>query len=137
MKKLAFLLFAFLPGLALADCGLTFNMKVDGGGGHGYTSQVVYTGMTAQDVVDMNKAGLNVVSEASKVQDKKGPYTVTLDGKSVCDGVEAPVQGVMVQGVTVSGLAKINRSSMKELDRMMKDSEDKHGKGKKKMWGKD
>lgn len=89
------------------------------------------------DVLDNHAKGLKVIDEASKQQDKGGPYTIELGEFRACDGdvsVKVADGSILVKGVTLAGSNKISRMALKQADPVIKRYEDRAAKGDKVGW---
>ena len=87
-------------------------------------------GIPFADAVDNTRLGRKIIDEASKQQDKGGPYIATYSEMRSCDGGPAvKADGVFVQGVTLKGGNKIARVALKVGDEVTKRYEKRAEKG--------
>jgi hypothetical protein len=116
MKKLFALVALFAsPFVAAAQtCDVTYTLDVDAVVKSGSDPVNVATavmqiyGIPLADAEDNTRLGKKIINEASKQQDKGGPYVGTYSEMRSCNG-GAPVKadGIYVQGVTLAGSTKI------------------------------
>lgn len=85
-----------------------------------YDAGYVYSFMPAipmADVNDNHAKWLKVLDEASKQQDKGGPYEVELSEYRTCDGggtVKISDGSVVIKGMTLAGLTKVNDMGLQQ-----------------------
>jgi hypothetical protein len=87
-------------------------------------------GIPKADAEDNTRLGKKIINEASKQQDKGGPYIATYSEMRSCDGGPAiKADGVYVQGVTLKGSTVIDRVALKVADEITKRYEKRAAKG--------
>ena len=138
MTKL--LLFAALAGLALGVqaqvCDVTYTMDTDVVTAPGAepvnvgTSVGMVYGIPLADAEENTRLGKKIINEASKQQDKGGPYLATYTEMRSCDGGAAvKADGVFVKGVTLAGSNKIGRVGLAVADEVTKRYEKRANRG--------
>lgn len=139
MKKLiGIALLAISPVVFGQTCDQTFSMKVTYAGEPVGENKLVYHGLAKEDVADHSKKGKSVLNVASKNQDKGGKYAAEFLEEIACKGEPAKAAvPVVVEGVTIHGMAKILRAGMKVQDELIKKGEKAAKEGKKRAWGKE
>lgn len=98
-----------INGAAAQVCTVTYSSECETADGYdcGAGSGTV-PALPVADVTDNAAKFLCVINQASKEQERGGPYTITLDETRVCDGgTPYRAQGVQVQGLTLGGLTRI------------------------------
>ena len=87
-------------------------------------------GIPFADAVDNTRLGRKIIDEASKQQDKGGPYIATYSEMRSCDGGPAvKADGVFVQGVTLKGSNAIARVALKVGDEVTQRYEKRAARG--------
>ena len=87
-------------------------------------------GLPLADAEDNTRLGKKIINEASKQQDKGGPYIATYSEMRSCDGKPAvQADGVFVQGVTLKGANAISRVGLKVGEELTQRSEKRAAKG--------
>ena len=138
MKKL--LLVAALAGLSLGvqaqTCDVTYTTDTDVVLAPGADPMNVGTvvamayGIPLADADDNTRLGKKIINEASKQQDKGGPYVATYSEMRSCDGGAAvKADGIYVKGVTLAGSNKIARTALGVADEVTKRYEKRAAKG--------
>jgi len=129
-------LFAFTP-LAFAQyCDVVYTMDTDVVLTPGAEPLNVGTivgfayGLPLVDAEANTKLGKKIINEASKQQDKGGPYIATYSEMRSCDGKPAVrADGVFVQGVTLKGSNAIARVALKVGDEVTQRYEKRAARG--------
>ena len=87
-------------------------------------------GLPLADAEDNTKLGKKIIDEASKQQDKGGPYIATYSEMRSCNGGPATrADGVFVQGVTLKGGNAIARVALKVGDQVTQRYEKRAARG--------
>jgi len=115
MNKILVLALALFSTAAFAQfCDVIYTMDVDVVLAPGAEPMNVGTsvgfayGIPLADAEDNTRLGKKIINEASKQQDKGGPYIATYSEMRACDGKPAVrADGVFVKGVTLAGSVKI------------------------------
>ena len=150
MNKILVLALAMFSGAAFAQyCDVIYTMDVDvemtpGADPINISTIVSFAyGLPLADAEANTKLGKKIINEASKQQDKGGPYIATYSEMRACDGKPAVrADGVFVKGVTLAGSVKIadvglavgkeiNDRYKKRADKGDKFADDGHSHGKK------
>jgi hypothetical protein len=126
---------SLMASVAWAQCSQTVTVSVSENGKPFSKAGSSLFDVTKAEAEDLSRRGRSIIDEASKVQDKGGPYTVEINEERACDGAAArPVQGVMVQGVTFAGANRIARQAIKVGGEIVGKYEGREKAGKKHPW---
>jgi len=138
MKKFwALLAFAFIPAaFAQTFCDVIYTLDTDVVVAPGSDPVNVGTvvgfayGLPLADAEDNTRLGKKIINEASKQQDKGGPYIATYSEMRSCNGGPAVrADGVFVQGVTLKGSNAVGRVALKVGDEITQRYEKRAAKG--------
>ena len=137
MKKILVLALAMFSGAAFAQfCDVIYTMDVDvqtipGGEPMNVATSVGFGyGVPLADADDNTRLGKKIINEASKQQDKNGPYIATYSEMRSCDGKPAVrADGIFVQGVTLKGANAISRVALKVGEEVTQRYEKRAAKG--------
>lgn len=119
----AFCLLLFAAGLAFAQpvklpatpkaCDVVYTMEAETADGNDVANtQTAVYGLPWADVLDNSRKGRRVIDLASLLQDKGGPYTITMSEVRACDGGPATQvvdNSIEVRGVTLQGSNRLSR----------------------------
>lgn len=138
MKKMLFLAAILFPSFVFAQtCDVTYIMEAETKDGADYVnSKLQMYGIPIADMESNSKKGLHIIDVASKVQDKGGVYVVEFAEWRTCDGktVKNDATSVQVKGVTLHGMNRISRASIKVAAEVTQRYEDRAEKGNKEAW---
>ena len=137
MNKIFVLALALFSGAAFAQfCDVIYTMDVDvemtpGAEPININTVVGFAyGLPLADAEANTKLGKKVINEASKQQDKGGPYLATYSEMRSCDGkVPVRADGIFVQGVTLKGANAISRVALKVGEEVTQRYEKRAAKG--------
>jgi len=108
--------FVPLAGWAQAPtgtCDQTLSMTIASEGASRIKTTIAYYGLGANEVAAMQQERQKTLDLASKQQDKKGPFALTLSTSGTCPAANAP--DIVLQGVTGQGVRQIiNKSAQIE-----------------------
>lgn len=136
MKKLlltAALIAASSP--AFAACELNYSTVVSYKGEADYTTARGWKNLDAADYAAITAKGNSIVASAEKLKGN-GDYSIQFNQSGGCDGAKADDSATVV-GITLQNANKIGREGQKLEADLLKMSDDAHGKGKKRAWGKE
>ena len=137
MKTMMALALALFSTAAFAQfCDVIYTMDVDVVLAPGAEPMNVGTsvgfayGIPLADAEDNTRLGKKIINEASKQQDKGGPYIATYSEMRSCDGkVPVRADGIFVQGVTLKGANAISRVALKVGEEVTQRYEKRAAKG--------
>lgn len=101
----------------------------------GFDAGLAYTfipGVPMADVLDNHTKILRVLDQASKEQDKGGPYNIEMSEYRACDGgqaVKITEGSILIQGATLSGLNRITRVALKQANEITERFEKRAARG--------
>ena len=137
MKRLLVLMLSLFSSTAFAQfCDVVYTMDTDvvlKAGAEPVNAGTVVSfayGIPLADADENTRLGKKIINEASKQQDKGGPYLSTYSEMRSCDGKPAvKADGVFVQGVTLKGGNAIARVALKVADEITQRYEKRAAKG--------
>ena len=138
MKQLMMLVLLVFAPLAFAQtfCDVIYTLDTDVVVAPGSDPVNVGTvvgfayGLPLADAEDNTRLGKKIINEASKQQDKGGPYIATYSEMRSCNGGPAVrADGVFVQGVTLKGSNAVGRVALKVGDEITQRYEKRAAKG--------
>jgi len=137
MKAILILALALFASAAIAQtCDVVYTLDTDVVLSPGAEPVNVGTvvgfayGLPLADAEDNTRLGKKIINEASKQQDKGGPYLATYSEMRSCDGKPAvQADGVFVQGVTLKGSNAVGRVALKVGDEITQRYEKRAAKG--------
>lgn len=125
------------PTKAPKVCDVTYVMEAETQDGADYVnSKLQMYAMPVADVDDNSKRGRHIIDVASKVQDKGGVYQVEFAEWRTCDGktVKNDATSIMVKGVTLDGVNRISRASIKVAGEVTQRYEKRAERGDREAW---
>jgi hypothetical protein len=137
MKRLTAIALSLFASTAFAQfCDVTYTLDTDvvlaEGAEPVNTGTIVGVayGLPLADAEDNTRLGKKIINEASKQQDKGGPYLAYYSEMRSCGGGPAvQADGIFVKGVTLNGSNKIGRVALQVGDEVTKRYEKRAQKG--------